>query len=241
MNGAAHYPKHWTAAVAREDYAKYAPHLVTVNDRAATREAIIASLRLKNGQVFERSSWGAHKTKLATALEDWHYSMIAIHHAGRAASCSSPMEHIHNIQHFHQNRRHWPDIGYHYAIGCEGEIFEAEDIRLKGTHLENYNSGAIGIVMLQNLSEPEDANDKISYGLRFAKKIGLIKPPEISAAQIKSLKNVIEVLRQFFAIKQLGGHCEFPHQKSAEAKLCPGRHGLVLVDELRAWAKLPGP
>lgn len=41
----------------------------------------------------------------------------------------------------------------HYAVGCDGEIFEGQDIRNKGAHISFGNTSIIGIVLMSDLDE----------------------------------------------------------------------------------------
>lgn len=58
------YPvEHWTTALAESNYKTPSPQIVTVNDRAATRQSIITAVRRKGFEFIERSDWAAHKNK----------------------------------------------------------------------------------------------------------------------------------------------------------------------------------
>lgn len=69
-----------------------------------------------------------------------------LHHAGRSYKCGAPsIEEMQRIQAQDMARkRPFQDAGYHYAISCEGTIFEARDIRYIGEHVEKGNAGKIG-------------------------------------------------------------------------------------------------
>lgn len=80
------------------------PIPITVNDRAATREAIIKKVRSLDATFVERSSWGAVKGKPDMVM-DWDYSMIALHHAGRSHSCTPGAEQMQEIQKGHLSQK----------------------------------------------------------------------------------------------------------------------------------------
>ncbi len=114
------------------------------------------------------------------------------------------------------------DIGYHYALDCYGNIFDGRDIRFKGENVHNYNTGVIGVVLLENLTDSEEGGDGIAKVLKFLDMAGLGKCPEVPDKQENSINKFIEILRAFFYIHTLGGHREFPGQPG-EGKICPGQ------------------
>lgn len=61
MGTDAHYtPTQWATAFTESDYICKPFKLVTVNDRAATREAIITRVRQQGMEFVERSSWAGN-------------------------------------------------------------------------------------------------------------------------------------------------------------------------------------
>ncbi|WP_211465964.1 N-acetylmuramoyl-L-alanine amidase [Collimonas silvisoli] len=236
-----HYkPEHWTKAQAEADYKKKAAITVTVNDRAATRQAIITRVRQNGMEFVERSSWGAHKNRSEKMKDDWGYTKLAIHHAGRSFSCGPAVPQLQEIQSEQMKRISADDIGYHYAIDCFGNVFEGRDIRFKGEHVHEYNTGVIGIVLLENLAEPEEGGDIVSVVKRIFSAMGANEQPVVPEIQRESATKFIAILREFFAITTLGGHREFPGQ-TREGKICPGNVGLTFVKKARAASGLAAP
>jgi uncharacterized Zn-binding protein involved in type VI secretion len=184
------------------------PIAITVNDRAATREAIIQKVR-ELGHVFvERSGW--HAKPPGKPLErDWDYSMIALHHAGRSYACGIGSEQMLDTQSLHQ-KRIFDDIGYHFGIDCSGIVYEARDIRFKGEHLERYNSNAIGIILLNNLTTEEEGGDFVALPRSALSYFGYRTTHPIPSLQIKATINLITALKSVFNAKYFGGHREFP-------------------------------
>ncbi|WLI11935.1 MULTISPECIES: N-acetylmuramoyl-L-alanine amidase [Pseudomonas] len=214
------------------------PIPITVNDRAATREAIIKKVRSLNATFVERSSWGAVKGKPDMVM-DWDYSMIALHHAGRSHSCTPGAEQMQEIQKGHLSQK-YDDIGYHYGIDCTGQIFEGRDIRLQGSSVLKFNTGLIGIVLLENLTTPEEGGDWVAKGRVALDSIGYSTTNVIPDAQIVALMHLIDALKSVFVIKHFGGHREYPGQAS-EGKICPGNIGMELVRNLRTKTQLLPP
>ncbi|MDY7576827.1 peptidoglycan recognition family protein [Herbaspirillum sp. RTI4] len=229
--------EHWTTALAEPNYQSQPSQTVTVNDRAATRQAIITAVRRENMNFIERSDWAAHKNKSQNMVNDWNYTKVAIHHAGRSFSCGPAALQMQEIQNMQMNAKKEPkdDFSYHYGIDCFGSIYEGRDIRFKGEHLNRYNTGAIGIVMLENLTDPGEGSGLVSYLTKV-----LSDKPIVTKTQAKSVENLIFILKIFFKITTLGGHREFPFQQS-EGKICPGNVGISLVRKLREATGLSAP
>jgi len=214
------------------------PIPITVNDRAATREAIIKKVRSLNTTFVERSSWGAVKGKPDMVM-DWDYTMIALHHAGRSHSCTPGAEQMQEIQKGHLNQK-YDDIGYHFGIDCTGQVYEGRDIRLQGSSVLKFNTGLIGIVLLENLTTPEEGGDWVAKGRVALDSLGYSTTNVIPAAQITALMHLIDALKSVFVIKHFGGHREYPGQAS-EGKICPGNIGMELDRNLRAKTQLLPP
>lgn len=215
-----------------------APISITVNDKAATREVLFGLAREKGLTMVERSSWHAKPGKDGMA-PDWNYTMIAIHHAGRSSACSDGAKQIANIQDEHLSKN-YDDIGYHFGIDCSGTVYEARDIRLKGSNVHNYNTGVIGIVLLEDLTTPEEGGDTIAKARTLMEDMGFSTQNVIPETQITALTSFITVLKDLFFIRTLGGHREFPMQLG-EGKICPGNIGLKMVQQLRAELNLAAP
>ena len=212
------------------------PVSITVNDRAATREALIRKIRELGGQFVERSEWGAVKGH-ATA-SDWDYSMVALHHAGRSYSCGVGAEQMRETQEEQIDK--FDDFSYHFGISCDGVIYEGRDIRLKGSHVRLYNTGVIGIVLLNNLSTAEEGGDIVAWGRQGMEFLGVNTTNAIPGPQIDSVLTLITALKSVFVIKHFGGHREYPNQLS-EGKICPGNVGMELVRNIRAKTQLLPP
>ncbi|EKY3196647.1 peptidoglycan recognition protein family protein [Cronobacter turicensis] len=209
----------------KKDY-KITP--VQLDNRAAVRQAIISGLR-KSGCVFKtRSAWKANDSQKVSP--DWNYTKIAIHNAGNSYSCSDLNgDKIKKIEEEHMGK--FNQFGYHYAVGCDGEIFEGQDIRNKGAHISFGNTSIIGIVLMSDLDEQWwDSDDKVT------------------SLQEKAVKKIISTLLNYFNITELGGHKE--HQvfyrnpkKPNEVieRSCPGNLGMEFVKKLREEFKLGKP
>ncbi|MCY1515217.1 hypothetical protein D9M68_497930 [compost metagenome] len=214
------------------------PIAITVNDRAATREAIIRKVRTLGHRFVERSSWGAVKGKIGMD-SDWDYTMIALHHAGRSYSCGGGAEQMRYTQKEHLNKE-YDDIAYHFGIDCTGTVYEGRDIRLKGGSVRKYNTGVVGIVFLNNLTSVDEGNDIWSMGRETLRRLGVNISNSMSISQIDAAVNLASALKSVFVIKRLGGHREFPEQ-AADGKICPGNVAMEFVKNLRTTTGLLPP
>ncbi|WP_426142908.1 peptidoglycan recognition protein family protein [Pseudomonas sp. DWP3-1-2] len=112
-------------------------------------------------------------------------------------------------------------------------------IRYKGSHLAGFNTGVIGIVLLQNLTAIDEGDDIVADARVMANdRVGYDTTPEIPPRQIDALLGLIKVLKSVFNIFVLGGHREFPFQ---EGKICPGYLALEFVRILRSQSGLLAP
>jgi hypothetical protein len=190
-------------------------------------------------KVRQRSLWEAKSVKNGM-VPGWNYSMIALHHAGRGYGCGDfgAMQ-MKRAQNNHLGRG-YDDIGYHFGIDCAGQVFEGRDIRSKGASVDEYNTGVIGTVLLEDLTvtgEVDDWIDGLRSGMEVWKQNTQNTPP---ALQVEALCALIEALRQVFSIRVLGGHREYPNQKGDD-KYCPGNTGMELVAKLRRSTGLSEP
>lgn len=241
--------EHWTTAHTIKSGDKQNAVTIAVDDRAATRQAIISRLKQKGFRLRERSSWGARPPKNALTPSHWNYRDIVIHHAGRSYSCavSEPgaTEQIRAAQSYDMDRHGFDDIAYHYAVSCLGEVIEARDIRFTGSHVMGDNTGKLGIVLLQNLAEAGEAWQqeysrkslwqKFKGSLHIARDAVAFEHAMPTKAQIEALSALISTLDEFFNITALGGHREYQLLAPGnEGRACPGKYGMRVVSEMRA-------
>jgi uncharacterized Zn-binding protein involved in type VI secretion len=215
------------------------PMVITVNDRAATREAVIRKVRELGHAFVDRSEWHAKPPKKLLD-RDWNYTMIALHHAGRSYSCGAGDGQMRYVQKSQMAEKS-DDVGYHFGIDCSGVIYEGRDIRFKGEHLRLYNSNVIGIVLLDNLSSPEEGGGLTAIARTTLSHFGVNTTMQVPDPQQQAAINLIRALSNEFLINQLGGHREFPHQTQDQHKICPGNVGMNFVKVVRATTGLHRP
>ena len=222
---------------------------VNLNNRAATRQSIILQLRRAGHQFQTRSQWKAKPTPARVPL-DWNYHGIALHHAGNSYSCgANSAELLHTAETTDYSK--FGQLSYHYAVGCDGVIYEALDIRHKGSHIAQGNTGVVGIVMLADLSERGEAYEQEYRDKSVWQKIRgapdwLDDQLDVNAdhptdMQIKSLLALVHTLKEHFRITALGGHREYQHLATHDGRACPGTGGMSLVKMLRRELLIEAP
>ncbi|HEY4801594.1 MAG TPA: N-acetylmuramoyl-L-alanine amidase [Paraburkholderia sp.] len=248
--------EHWTTSHTVKGGDKHSAVSIPVNDRAATRQAIITGLKRKGYSLVERSSWGARPPKNALTPSHWDYHDIVIHHAGRSYSCAvneqGAIEQMKTAQSYDMDSHEFDDISYHYAVSCPGELIEARDIRFIGSHVKGNNTGKLGIVLLENLAQAGEAWQqeysrkslwqKFKGTLDIARDAVALDHSMPTKAQIDALSALISTLKEFFNISALGGHREYQLLAPGnEGRACPGKYGMQVVDEMRAKFGLRAP
>ena len=122
----------WSAVVPEP-----AQELPEVAPRSAALRSEIAAMGVRS-----REDWGARATRCSS--RDPSKYRMAIHHTVTPAD-SDPATRLRGIQAFHQDTRGWCDIGYHFLVSLDGQLWEGRSIEFLGTHVGGQNSGNIGI------------------------------------------------------------------------------------------------
>ena len=164
---------------------------------------------------------------------DWHYTKIAIHHAGRSFACSDGANQVASILDTHLSKK-FDDIRYHFEIDCLGTIYEGRDIRLKDSNVLHYNTGVTGVVLLEDMTAAEEGADTIAMVRTLIEDFGIIAHNTAPDAQTNSLKILIRVLKDVFLINILGGGTpRISRTTGRRKKICPGNIEMQLVSQLR--------
>lgn len=127
---------------------------------------------------------------------------IVIHHS--AYPGGGPLE----IQSLHMQRRGFADLAYHFLIAADGTIYEGRSLHMRGAHVQGFNTGSVGIVLLGNFNEEEPSD-----------------------AQWSSLRALADYLRYAYDIRYLAAHRDYPNQ-SPDGTECPGDRLYPLLPSL---------
>ena len=127
---------------------------------------------------------------------------IVVHHS--AIPNASPAE----IQDLHIEGRRFADVAYHFLIDFDGIIYEGREINIRGAHVQGFNTGSVGIVLLGNFNNEQP-----------------------SETQLASLWALVDYLRYTYEIRYLAGHKDYPDQ-SPDGTECPGDNLYPLLPEI---------
>ncbi len=148
------------------------------------------------------SSWWVYPGDLAAV-----YNTVVIHHT---AHTQDTVETMQDIQNLHINRNGWADIGYHYGIDADGNIYEGRDIGVRGSSVGGYNTGLLGVVLMGNFEFDQ--------------------PME---AQVASAQLLVNWLAALYSLSHLAGHSEFNSNT-----VCPGENIATQLDTFASNAGL---
>lgn len=100
------------------------------------------------------------------------------------------------IRRWHVEGNGWSDIGYHFVVGANGELWGGRSLNFQGAHTKGHNN-SIGIAYVGGLNisgRPEDT---------------------LTEKQQRVIEGLINNLRARYGDLALHGHCEF------SSKACP--------------------
>lgn len=147
--------------------------------------------------------------------------LIAIHHTAiqNTGDTRSGAEKMRALYAYHANNRAWGDIGYHYVIDAQGQIYEGKSggDYVVGGHAYCNNIGTLGIAMMGNFETEQP-----------------------SQAQIQSLQWLLSMLTKKYNINPTGS--VIYHGKTEQTILghrdlldtsCPGFYLYGVIDQMR--------
>ncbi len=176
-----------------------------------------------------RSEWGAAPFRgTPSPLAPSSYRYLTLHHAAGfgAETYEEGIQQVRAIQDFHQNGRGWSDIGYHFVLNEQGDVYQGRPFLdesvpfaegpplVLGAHVGGNNTGNIGICMLGCYHPPE----------------GSFCRDEMAPATLDSLVTLMAFLSETYDVPpaNIRGHRDF------SATACPGDNNYALLDVIRA-------
>ena len=111
---------------------------------------------------------------------------------------------INSIASFHSEVRGWPGIGYCFAIGWDGVVYQLHDVETISYHAQGYNKHSIGVVLIGNYHERD-------------------LTPEME----ESLVMLVEYLRDKYGLKYFWLH------RDCKPTICPGNYAADFIRPLQ--------
>ncbi len=93
------------------------------------------------------------------------YRTVVVHHS--VLYESDDLSTMQEIQKEHMELRKWADIGYHFGVGQSGQVFEGRALNARGTHVEHFNTGSVGVVFFGDFELIQPTPEQIDAGRRL--------------------------------------------------------------------------
>jgi hypothetical protein len=159
-----------------------------------------------------RKDWGAR------AIRPDHVPMapitsITVHHTAMPAPGRySAISQLKQIQNIHTEDNGWADVGYHFIVDPQGQVWEGRRLMHQGAHAGGAaNIGNVGVCLMGNF-----------------------ETDRVPRAQIAGLTNLLEALRVQFDVPR----SEVRTHREWKATACPGQHLQSVVAGYRAGSSL---
>ena len=136
------------------------------------------------------------------------YRTAVIHHS--AFFSGNDISTLLEIQRQHREQRQWADIAYHFLVGKSGTIYEGRALNVRGTHVEGFNTGSVGICLL-----------------------GDFRYEQPTQAQLDAALQLVRWLAAELQLTHLAGHSDFNPDTT-----CPGAHVIPYLRVLADGAGL---
>jgi len=170
--------------------------------------------------IVPRAGWGAADMNVSTSGEKgiydeynnpggiYHYKLplqgkfttVVIHHSALPTDLG-----VKYIQELHMRVQSFGDIGYHFVIDKNGQVFEGRDIGTRGAHVKGHNTGTIGVVLLGNFQETDP-----------------------SSCQKHTLVMLLRHLHKVYLVNNLTMHLRF----NPKGTVCPGTNLVKLLGRI---------
>jgi hypothetical protein len=135
-------------------------------------------------EIITRAEWGAREPDHSAENESGFYSLdnvegwreyegdlrdiyrtAVVHHS--VIYEGDDLTTMQEIQKEHMELRKWADIAYHFGVGQSGQVFEGRALNARGTHVEHFNTGSVGVVFFGNFQIIQPTPEQIDAGRRL--------------------------------------------------------------------------
>ncbi|CAD6996300.1 unnamed protein product [Ceratitis capitata] len=129
------------------------------NDTAFTTETTITSEQIlvytRDWRLITRAEWAA---RIPTSISNFTgpAPYVILHHSYQPGVCrtlDACKAAMRSMQNYHMDGHGWTDIGYSFAVGGDGNVYEGRGYEVVGAHAPNYNSRSIGLLLIGNFMD----------------------------------------------------------------------------------------
>ena len=111
--------------------------------------------------VHPRSDWGARAPACSSGSHN--PSKITVHHTATPLPDSmSPQARLRQIQNYHISTRGWCDIGYHFLVDWNGELWQGRNETVIGAHVADNNTNNVGISFMGTYNSTSPTSRQLS-------------------------------------------------------------------------------
>lgn len=115
--------------------------------------------------VVSRAAWGSRATYCAGSHSP---NRMTVHHTVTANNDALPMDaRMRQLQSFHMDVNGWCDIGYHYLVGQDGQVYEGRAESTIGAHVGGSNSNNAGISFIGTFTSVVPSAAMVSAGAKI--------------------------------------------------------------------------
>lgn len=202
--------------------------------------------RVRGVRYLSRAAWGADESKrfkpdgTVNSPEQYYpLQIITVHHTATPNDDPDPAATVRAIYEYHAITNDWGDIGYHFLIDEDGNVYEGrysgddgipafnEDGDLvTGFHSVGFNSGALGIALIGSLDQQGPTKAAKASLIRLIKVISRFKGLDPQAKV--TYTNPVNGTQK--DTDTIGGHRDYLETE------CPGQVMYDLLGEVRAAA-----
>jgi hypothetical protein len=121
-------------------------------------------------KIHSRAEWGARAPVCNGG--SMTPNRATIHHTVTPNSDSMTVpQRLRQIQSFHINSRGWCDIGYNFLVSRDGRVWRGRGGRTIGAHVENANTGNVGISFIGTFTSATPPKAMVCAGARLLKRL----------------------------------------------------------------------
>ena len=114
--------------------------------------------------VFPRSVWRAKPAKNNCRRHSIH--KITVHHTASVGKNSrTTAKRLRSYQAYHQNKKGWIDLAYHYLIDSVGDVYQGRSVECAGDTSTNYNPSGHFLIVLDGNFEKQLPSQKAQQRL----------------------------------------------------------------------------